>query len=62
MARNGRGANGESKTIRLHAPSSDIEKMETVQIHPHTHSRDDQKKKYQSFKPESNDSTGEEME
>ena len=48
--------------MRLHAPSSDIEKMEAVQIHPHAFSRDEQKKMYQSFKPETNDSTGEEDE
>ncbi len=48
--------------MRLHAPSSDIEKMEAVQIHPHAFSRDEQKKMYQSFKPETNDSTGEEVE
>ena len=54
--------NGEAKTMRLHAPLQQIESMQAEKIANHSLSRDDQKKIYFSFKPEVNDSTGEEVE
>jgi len=54
--------NGETKTMRLHAPLQEIESMQAEKIVKHSLSRDDQKKIYFSFKPEVNDFTGEEVE
>ena len=54
--------NGKTKIMRLHTPVSDVENLKATAIKPHTLSRDEQKRLYQSFKPETNVSTGETVE
>lgn len=54
--------NGKTKIMRLHTPVSDVENLKATAIKPHSMSRDDQKRLYQSFKPETNVSTGETVE
>ena len=53
---------GRKLTMRIHTPASEIEQMKPTNIEAHTLSRDEQKKLYQSFEPETNDSTGETVE
>ena len=52
---------GERKTMRLHTPASEIEALKPTKIEKHSLTRDEQKKLYQSFKPETNSSTGEKV-
>ena len=54
--------NGKKLTMRIHTPASEISGMPSTKIEPHTLSREEQKKMYQEFKPETNDTTGETVE
>ena len=56
---NGRG---KKLTMRIHTPASTVQQMKPTEIEAHSLTRDEQKKLYQSFQPETNSSTGETVE